>query len=523
MDYNRLSRESLIHEIEQLDFENERLRMRLLGIDMGVINWLDGVENEMLIVGVDFKVIWANQFATKEHPDILNRKCYQALYGFDDVCEGCKLQACILGRINAQHKLFVDNDDYNEVSYFPIYESELLKGAFVIHSKKNESSEELFRLEKSESIYSDYEKMEVKYEQLKKRHQFFSKAMSLPLRSFVGYFQAFNENSNQNLNSDYFEVLKHNAQSLYETFNRMLVMTKFESKGLSGRREAFIIRKTLQDILDQVLFSKAESGSESNQRGYNVSITETLPEVLIGDVFRFRLVVSYLLEFCNHISGNKLVEVTLSDIFQTRTDLMMKLTVQAFQVLQKPLSYFDIEKSVEFDCIEDFQSALGLSLAKEIVDSMDGELDISIGLDDRLYVELKLSFNKVVPTNSDDHPTENTGRKRILIADFEKPQLSLDLLKQYDVYFAHTGEEAIKLYFDTTPDLMIVNVLVEECDGFKVFDEIESRRKDKTPIIAISNKLVDNEREFLRDYGFDEYFSKPLNDEKMQSIINNYI
>jgi DNA-binding response OmpR family regulator len=70
---------------------------------------------------------------------------------------------------------------------------------------------------------------------------------------------------------------------------------------------------------------------------------------------------------------------------------------------------------------------------------------------------------------------------------------------------------------------MIDNVLVEDCDGIKVFDEIESRRKDKTPIIAISNKLVDNEREFLRDYGFDEYFSKPLNDEKMQSIINNYI
>lgn len=523
MDYNRLSRESLIHEIEQLDFENERLRMRILGIDMGVINWLDGVESEMLIVGVDFKVIWANQFATIEHPDILNKKCYQALYGLDDVCEGCKLQSCIVDKTNAQHKIFGDNDDYNEVSYFPIYESELLKGAFVIHKRNSENNEDLSRIKKSESIYSDYKKIEAKYEQLKKRQQFFSKAMSLPLRSFVGYFQAFNENNNQNLNLDYYEVLRHNAQSLYETFNRMLVMTQFESKGLSGRREAFIIRKTLQDILDQVLVSKAESVNEWDQRGYNVSITETLPEVLIGDVFRFRLAVSYLMEFCNHISGNKLVEVKLSDIFQTRTDLMMKLTIQAFQVFQKPLSYFEIERSVEFDCVEDFQSALGLSLAKEIVESMNGELDISIGLDDRLYVELKLSFNKVVPTNSDEHPTENTGRKRILIADFEKPQLSLDLLKQYDVYFAHSGEEAIKLYFDTTPDLMIINVLVEDCDGFKVFDEIESRRKDLVPIIAISNKLVDNEREFLRDYGFDEYFTKPLNDEKMQSIINNYI
>ena len=521
MDYNRLSRESLIHEIEQLYFENERLRMRLLGIEMGVINWLDGVQSELLIVGLDFKVIWANQFATKVHPDILNKKCYQALFDIDDVCNGCKLQFSISNRQTMQHNLTIDQDINNEIRYFPIYDQDLPKGAFVIHEKNHDDQEAIDRLEKHETIYSDYRKLESKYEHLKSLNQYFSKAMSLPLRSFVGYFQAFNEHSHHSVNSDYYEILKHNAQNLYETFNRLLVMTKFESDGLSGRREAFIIRKTLQDILNQVLVQAKES--EKASCGYSVAITETLPEVLIGDVFKFRLAVSYLLEFCNDVSGNKPIEVSVSDIFQTRTELMLKLTIHAFNIVKKSLAYYEMDQAFEFERLEDFQSALGLSLSKEIVKSMDGDLDVSIGLDERLYVELKMTFEKVVPIISDEHSAENTGRRRILIADFEKPQLSLDLLKQFDVYFAHNGEEAIKLYFDTDPDLMIVNVLIEDCDGFKVFDEIESRRKDKRPIIAISNKLVDNEREFLRDYGFDEYFSKPLNDDKMQSIINNYI
>ena len=70
--------------------------------------------------------------------------------------------------------------------------------------------------------------------------------------------------------------------------------------------------------------------------------------------------------------------------------------------------------------------------------------------------------------------------------------------------------------------MTIINVLIEDCDGFKVYDEIERRRKKISPIIAISNKLIDNEREFMRDYGFDEYYPKPLDDEKLKGIIENY-
>ena len=78
MDYSRLSRESLIHEIEQLNLENERIKLKSIGNQLGIHECLDDIQSPAFIVNPEFKVIWANENSSLNYSEVLNKKCYQA-------------------------------------------------------------------------------------------------------------------------------------------------------------------------------------------------------------------------------------------------------------------------------------------------------------------------------------------------------------------------------------------------------------------------------------------------------------
>lgn len=516
MDYSRLSRESLIHEIKQLNLENERIRLKSIGNQFRIQDCLNDIQAPAFIINAEFKVLWANSHSSDTYFELLDKKCYQVFFGFEDICPGCLMQACATSL--KQKDLFING---TSVHFIPIIREGKLQGVLELQNHLEEASHTGTNLiEKIEALEGHLESEKHKHENLIHLMQNFSKAMRVPLRSFIGFFQLLNESDNEALKREYLDILKLNSEVLYETLNKVLLFSTYENGEISGKREPFIIRRLVDETLAQVILPNMTQ----NQPEYRLVMTESLPDILIGDAFRFKLLIAYLLEFAQHISNREFVEVKVSDISQTHSKVVLKLSIQTslhVERRQKFMDYFDVNLNSQFESIEEYSLGLGLHLAKKIVDDLNGTLEISSGLDDTFYIDMTLNYDKVIPHGEEDVIIYQ-HKKKLLIADFEKPKLSLELLKNYDVYFAHTGSDAINQYFVIEPDLTIINVLIENCDGFKVFDEIERRRKRSTPIVAISNKLVDNEREFLRDYGFDDYYPKPLSDEKLQNIVDNY-
>ena len=98
MDFSRLSRESLIHEIEQLTKENERIKMKYVAGQLGINDTLEDVPSPVFIVSPDYRVVWANQECSKRYDDLLTKKCYQIFFGFQDVCPDCKMQSAIASK-----------------------------------------------------------------------------------------------------------------------------------------------------------------------------------------------------------------------------------------------------------------------------------------------------------------------------------------------------------------------------------------------------------------------------------------
>ena len=79
-----------------------------------------------------------------------------------------------------------------------------------------------------------------------------------------------------------------------------------------------------------------------------------------------------------------------------------------------------------------------------------------------------------------------------------------------EVFHARTGEEAIRLSDQLTPDLLILDLILPELDGFAVVDWLrEQGRLAQTPVIVYSARddLSESDRHRLM-LGPTEFFTK---------------
>jgi len=95
----------------------------------------------------------------------------------------------------------------------------------------------------------------------------------------------------------------------------------------------------------------------------------------------------------------------------------------------------------------------------------------------------------------------------------------------YRLEFVKTGNEVIQKYFTLEPDLVLMDIMMPEMNGYRAFDEIKKESGDKKikPIIALTAKAMSGDKEDILAYGFTDYISKPINDEILLSIINKHL
>lgn len=103
-------------------------------------------------------------------------------------------------------------------------------------------------------------------------------------------------------------------------------------------------------------------------------------------------------------------------------------------------------------------------------------------------------------------------RRKVLVVDDEQliRKLVTDFLKKegYITIEAEDGRKAMELFFadDDDIDLIILDVMLPEYDGFTVCREI--RKKSKVPIIMLTARGAEFDEIFGLDIGADEYISK---------------
>ena len=106
---------------------------------------------------------------------------------------------------------------------------------------------------------------------------------------------------------------------------------------------------------------------------------------------------------------------------------------------------------------------------------------------------------------------------KILVVDDEKPIsdiIKFNLTKEgYDVITAADGQEALALFNDEKPDLVLLDQMLPEIDGVEVLRQIRS--KSETPVIMVTAKDSEIDKVLGLEMGADDYVTKPFSNREL--------
>jgi len=120
--------------------------------------------------------------------------------------------------------------------------------------------------------------------------------------------------------------------------------------------------------------------------------------------------------------------------------------------------------------------------------------------------------------------------KKILLVEYDprvlKETKNILLKAGYTVYEASDGLSALSRFEEVKPDLVLMSPMLPKLHGFDVCQKLKTDIKSKsTPVIIITDvyKGKRYRTEAIHKYGADEYIEKPISDDNLTKIIDEYI
>lgn len=120
-----------------------------------------------------------------------------------------------------------------------------------------------------------------------------------------------------------------------------------------------------------------------------------------------------------------------------------------------------------------------------------------------------------------------SDKPKVLIIDDERDQVELLCLQLEDEYIpipAYTGKEAIELVKTKLPDLILLDLMLPECDGYEICSILKSNPGSRfIPIIIISGFFEKPNKIKATQCGADDFIHKPIDRFELKTRIKSLI
>ena len=79
-------------------------------------------------------------------------------------------------------------------------------------------------------------------------------------------------------------------------------------------------------------------------------------------------------------------------------------------------------------------------------------------------------------------------------------------------YLARSGKECLEYLNQNIPDLILMDIMMPEMDGFKVLKKIRANDKwSEVPVFAVTAKAMKSDKDVILNHGFADFIPKPVN------------
>ena len=119
-------------------------------------------------------------------------------------------------------------------------------------------------------------------------------------------------------------------------------------------------------------------------------------------------------------------------------------------------------------------------------------------------------------------------KRKILIVD-DEPNIVMTLeytfkKKDFEVYIARDGSEALQILENNCPDVVLLDIMMPNVDGYQTLKQIKNnRRLKKTKVVFLTAKSKVSDIEKGLKLGADKYLIKPFSIKKIVSEINELL
>ena len=117
-------------------------------------------------------------------------------------------------------------------------------------------------------------------------------------------------------------------------------------------------------------------------------------------------------------------------------------------------------------------------------------------------------------------------RSILVVDDSETNVLLLQRLLEeegYKIEYAYTGKEALKLIKKKNFDLILLDIMMPDVDGFDILADLKEKEKiEETPIIMVTARDDHESQEKAIEMGAMDYLTKPVDLGKLKDMIHKY-
>ncbi|MDD3181853.1 MAG: ATP-binding protein [Alphaproteobacteria bacterium] len=359
----------------------------------------------------------------------------------------------------------------------------------------------------------------------------------------------------------YVDTLHNSGESLLNVLNDILDFSKIEAGKLTQQVVEFNLRDCVQGVLHLFAGTIHKKNIELICR-----LSSNIPVSLQGDRERLRQILTNLIgnaiKFTEH--GNVQLQISFTmkdeslglfhfDVSDTGIGIPLADQISIFS----PFSQADGSSTRKYG-----GTGLGLTISKQLAEMMGGELYLASSSaqgstfsfaipftvcaipSQSITISASPTIDPSVGLTSDPVVTPCTfGNPRILLAEDNPTNCDvaskmLELLG-CQIQVVSNGEEALEQLTSSSFDLVFMDCQMPKMDGFVATQRYRQAEAEKNvstdhstqdaqlrphlPIIALTARAMDGDRELCIKSGMDDYLSKPFNTDGLLAMLNLWL